>query len=319
MIERLWGISLALVIALVSLWLGAFIQLGPVVTALGLGLILGNMHFQRPNFDPGIKFSEKSILETSIVLLGFSLNFTYLKAVSFILWFLLGLTILIVMLLSLWLGKRMGLSKNMGVLLGAGSAICGTAAIAALSPLLKSEENETALSIGVINLLGTLGLFFLPALMLVLDYGPQESGFLLGGVLQSVGHVTGAAFSLGDETGKLALVYKMGRILWLIPLILVMYFTQRNKSVSGAVIKFPGFIVFFLITVSLAQWQAIPEIWKAYAVDLGEFLLIVAMAAIGYKIKLRPLFNLAKPALVTGVVIFTFQIIMFWVILNLRG
>lgn len=316
---RFWGILLALIIAVTSLWLGDFLQLGSVVTALGVGLILGNIHIKRPNFDPGIKFTEKSILETSIVLLGFSLNFKYLESVSLSLWLIIGFTVIIVILLSLWVSKRVGLSSKMGILLGAGSAICGTAAIAAISPLLKSDENETALSIGVINLLGTLGLFFLPAMMLVWGYGPNESGFLLGGVLQSVGHVTGAAFSLGDETGKLALVYKMGRILWLIPLILTIYLIQRRKVATGPVIKFPTFIMFFLIAVSLAQWKAIPEFWKDSIVSIGDFLLIMAMAAIGYKIKLRALFNLAKPALVAGVVIFTFQIIMFWVILNIRG
>ena len=171
------------------------------------------------------------------------------------------------------------------------------------------------MSIGVINLLGTLGLFFLPALMLVLEYTPEEAGFLLGGVLQSVGHVTGAAFSLGDETGKLALIYKMSRILWLIPLILVIFYTQRNKSTTGPVIKFPGFILFFMLAVSLAQWKIIPGFWKESIVATGDFLLVVAMAAIGYKIKLRPLFNLARPALLAGVSIFTLQIILFWLIL----
>ncbi len=314
-----WGILLAFCIAVVSLWLGDILQFGSVITALGIGVVLGNLQIKRPNFDPGIRFSEKSILETSIVLLGFGLNFNYLKSVSLDLFFIIGLSVILVIAFSIWIGKRIGLNKNTGVLLGVGSAICGTAAIAAISPLLKSNENETALSIGVINLLGTLGLVFLPALMLVLEFGPQESGFLLGGVLQSVGHVTGAAFSLGDETGKLALIYKMGRILWIIPLILGMYFIQRRTVNTGPVIKFPGFIVFFLLAVTLAQFKAIPGLWKESLVEIGDFLLIVAMAAIGYKIKLKPLFYVAKSALITGVIIFVMQILLFWIILNLRG
>lgn len=316
--DKWWGILLALVIAIVSHWLGDFFQVGSVITALVIGLIIGNLHLTRPNFDPGIRFTEKSILETSIVLLGFSLNFGYLKSVSVFLWLFIGLSVILVIIFSRWISKRMGLSSNMGFLLGAGSAICGTAAIAAISPLLQGDENETGLSIGVINLLGTLGLFFLPALMLVMEYNPQQAGFLLGGVLQSVGHVTGAAFSLGDETGKLALIYKMGRILWLIPLILVIYYSQRNKASSGPVIKFPAFILFFLLAVSLAQWKVIPDLWKENIVAAGNFLLVVAMAGIGYKIKLRPLFNLARPALIAGVSIFTLQIILFWLILNFQ-
>lgn len=315
--EKVSGIALAVVIALAAHWLGEWLQLGAVITALGMGLVLGNLNIQKPNFDPGIRFSEKSILETSIVLLGFSLSFSYLKYVSIELWLLIGLSIALVIGFSRWIGKRMGLSSNMGYLLGAGSAICGTAAIAAINPLLRGEENETGLSIGVINLLGTLGLFLLPPLMIFLNYSPEQSGFLLGGVLQSVGHVTGAAFSLGDETGKLALVYKMARILWMIPLILVIYYSQRKKqSVDGPVIRFPLFIVMFLVAVSLAQWKLIPDLWKEWVVSAGNFLLVVAMAAIGYKIKLRPLFNLARPALFAGVAIFVLQILIFWVILS---
>ena len=314
--DKVWGILLALVIALLSHWLGDFFQIGSVITALGLGLVVGNLHLRQPNFEPGIRFTEKNILETSIVLIGFSLNFIHLKSVSAFLWLFLGFSVFVIILFSKWISRRMGLSANMGFLLGAGSAICGTAAIAAISPLLKANENETGMSIGVINLLGTLGLFFLPAMMLVLEYNPEQAGFLLGGVLQSVGHVTGAAFSLGDETGKMALIYKMGRILWLIPLILVIYYSQRNKVKSGPVVKFPTFILFFLLAVSLAQWKVIPDLWKENIVTTGNFLLVVAMAGIGYKIKLRPLFNLARPALFAGVSIFTLQILLFWLILS---
>ena len=317
--DLFWGLALVVVVAVVSLWAGEFTQLGAVITSLAFGLILGNSIRRQERLLPGIQFSEKYLLETSIVLLGFSLNFSYLSKYSLWLWLIVGLSVLIVISLSTWLSSRLGLSKNLGLLLGAGSAICGTAAIAAISPLLRSEESETGVSIGVINLLGTLGLFFLPAMLLVMDYDAEQAGFLLGGVLQSVGHVTGAAFTLGDETGKLALVYKMGRILWLIPVILVIYFTNRSGGKDGRLIRFPLFIVFFLVAVSLAQWQLIPVSWKETLVQVGDFLLIVAMAAIGFKIKLRPLFNIARPALLAGTGIFVVQILMFWLILSLRN
>ena len=317
--ERFWGILLAFLIALVSLWLGDILQLGAVITSLGLGLLIGNFNINKPDFNPGIRFTEKRVLETSIVLLGFSLNFKYLQSFSLYLWLVLGLMVALVIGLSLSLSKRVGLSRNMGLLLGAGSAICGTAAIAAISPLIKAEERDTGLSIGVINLLGTLGIFFLPPLMILMDYEPEQAGFLLGGALQSVGHVTGAAFTLGEDTGKLALVYKMGRILWLIPLILTIYLIQRKKVSGGPVIKFPTFIILFLVAVSLAQFKAIPGEWKELLVQIGDFLLIAAMAAIGYKIRIRPLFSLAKPALLAGITIFSIQIMLFWIILLFTG
>lgn len=306
------GIILAGVLAAVSIFLAGFGSfLASATIALLLGIVLGNSGIKAGRIEAGMKFTESKVLESAIVLIGFGLNMQVFTALGLNTWIFVGSSVVMVIGVALLAGRWFGLSSKMSALLGAGSAICGSAAIGAVAPLLNSKEEETGLSIGVINLLSTTGLILLPILSGVLSLSTEESGLVIGGVIQSMGHVIGAGFSLGEDIGGAATVVKMGRILLIIPLILIFFFISRKDKTSGKKMSFPFFIPWFVLALVLAQMPFFPEGWSKILAKIGDILLITAMVAIGFKIKLKPLFKIAGSALIVGFIIFTFQIALF--------
>lgn len=199
LIKRLPGLLVIAVLSGLSVALAGLSSfVGSATVALLLGIIIGNTTLRTDSYASGFAFTEKYILEGSIVLIGFGLNATVFGKLGWSTWLFIGFSVLLVLGVALIIAQLFGLSRKMGLLLGAGSAICGSAAIAAVSPLLKSNEEETGLSIGVINLLSTIGLLFLPILSGLMVLGSEHSGLMIGGIIQSMGHVVGAGFSLGD-------------------------------------------------------------------------------------------------------------------------
>src|SRR5580700_7237023 len=80
-----WGILLCLALTIVSMWAAAlkvwpFMIHGhatfePVMVAIILGMIAGNLLPLTKQFQPGIKFSVKKLLPLGIILLGARLDF----------------------------------------------------------------------------------------------------------------------------------------------------------------------------------------------------------------------------------------------------
>lgn len=293
--------------------------LSAATIALALGMLLGNSQLKSKVIERGFEFTSKSVLELAIVLIGFGMNISIFTSLGFSTWFFVGGSVALVLVVAILLSRWFGLSASMGALIGAGSAICGSAAIGAVSPLLHSKQEETGLSIGIINLLSTLGLIFLPILSSLLSLSHENAGLIIGGILQSMGHVAGAGFSLGTDVGTIATVVKMGRILFIIPLILALLFLNRKKESNGQAFRFPLFIPLFIGALFMAQLSIFTEGWSLLLAKAGDFLLVAAMVAIGYKIKLKPLFKMAGPSLAVGFIVFGFQIFSYLLYLYFLG
>lgn len=306
------GLAVVAVFAVAAIVLGKLSSLvGAATIALLLGLVLGNLWKSRQRIEPGMGYAEKRVLEASVVLMGFGINTHIFAELGWHTWAFVFGSVILVMLVAALAGRWLGLSPSLSALLGAGSGICGSAAIGAISPLINSREEETGMSVGTINLLGTAGLVLLPAISTLFSFDHEAAGLFIGGVIQSMGHVVGAGFSLGPEVGAMATVIKMGRVTLIIPLILLMFILGRKTRVKGQAVKFPLFIPLFILSMVLTQLPVFPQKLASGLAGVGDILLIGAMVGIGFKIKLRPLFRIAGPALLAGTVIFAFQIALY--------
>src|SRR5690606_29700306 len=134
------------------------------------------------------------------------------------------------------------------------------------------------LSIGIINLLGTLGLLLVPVFLDFMDYSKEDSAMLVGGDLQSMSHVVGDGFTLGEDIGNLATIIKMGRIVLIIPLLIFLYFMTRRSAPQGEnkLKGFPVFVILFIISIGIAQLRVFPKDWAEALADVGNYLLIAA-------------------------------------------
>lgn len=313
------GILLAVVAAALAFAVSLAVpNLSATLLALLLGIVLGNSKLVKERHNAGIRFTEKYILETSIVLIGFGFQLELLMQLGWPVFLWLLFSVMAVVGFAALVGRLFGSPGKFNVLLGAGSAICGSAAIAATAPLLRADDEETGLALTLINLLGLIGIAALPVISLSLGYSDLEAGVLTGGVLQSMGHVVAAAFSLNDLTGEVATVVKMGRISLLVPFLLILFFRQKRKSKNGsAPLKFPVFIGLFIASVAISQFGFFPAAWSSALATTGDFLLVIAMAGIGLKIRIRPLLKISARGSMIGTAVFIFQIVLFLALLSL--
>jgi uncharacterized integral membrane protein (TIGR00698 family) len=312
-----YGVGLCATIGVAAKLLSNAIPIGSVTIAILLGIVVGNGVNLDGRYNQGITFSEKQLLSVAIALMGVNLNYVILGELGLR---SLGLIISgmgITILASLLLSRITKSAAPLALLVGIGSGVCGSSAIAATEGIIGADEEEVGLSVAIVNFLGTLGIFLLPFLSIaLLGFNQIEAGVLVGNTLQAVGQVTAAGFAVGEVAGQTATVIKMGRILMLTPLILVLLsiYAQKGSAVPDAkrgikAIRIPIFIIGFILFSLIATFGLLPEWLLAFLATLSGYALIVAMAGIGLKITFSSMLRSGRSALLLGGAVFLIQIV----------
>lgn len=312
----IWGIIYVFIIAVIAYFLDQSFpntvldSLGAVTIAIIIGIIIGNMSWIPKSFEPGIRFSEKKILAAAIALMGLQLNITQLGELGLAIIPVIVIMMAISISIGIFIGPKMGVRKNFGALLGIGNAVCGSSAIAALAPLVTDKKEEIGISVGVVNLLGTIGLFILPPLAIFLQLDDTNGGLLTGGSLQAVGHAVAAGSSVSNEVGIIATLIKMGRVLMLGPAVIILglIFGKSQTENNKQKVKLPGFIIVFTVLMLVNSFIKLPEEFLLTVKTIDKWLLIIAMAAIGNRILFKDLRTQGPKALLLGIIIFVFQL-----------
>ncbi len=318
-----YGIFLSSFIGICAFFLSSFLPLGAVAVAIILGAILSNSIKISPKFDKGVSFSEKTLLALAISLLGIHLDFSTLFNLGFNTIIIIVVSLISTIAFTLFLSKKKSFEKKFALILGIGNGICGSAAIAATKDIVKLDEEKTAISIAIINFLGTIGLFVLPLLGILLNLSDIQMGVFLGNTLQSVGHAVAAGFSVNDSVGQNASIVKMGRILLLTPAIFwLIYFANKNNISKSSGIKkskigIPYFIYGFIFFSFLATLGILPKNIFDILSFIGKFSLIIAMSAIGLKISFNTIKSSGLEAFVLASYIFIFQIILSMILVKI--
>jgi uncharacterized integral membrane protein (TIGR00698 family) len=308
--ENYKGILLAVFVAFLAQGVKIYFGYSAALVALTVGIVIGNLVSAEP-ITPGTKWVEKHVLSVAIILIGAGFNLNALLSLPAITVVWILLMVFAVFYFAKFIGKFFNMTDTCSTLLGAGSAICGSAAIMASARVVQPKSAETGLTVGVVNLLGTIGIFILPTLGLTFNLDVSEMALLTGGTLQSMGHVVAAGFAYDTQTGELATVVKMARISLLIPfLIWLSYKARKNsKEINKPKIQLPYFIPGFLALVVLSIiFSQHSDIFKGIS-KIGELLIIPSMAAIGLNIRFKSLLSLAPKAIFAGVLVFAFQLI----------
>lgn len=310
----LTGLLTVLIVGIISWYLGGIIPtLGGVTLAILLGILVGNVLNNNQSVVNGAVFAEKKLLPVAIVFLGVELQLVTLAQLGLPAIIIILISMSTALLMSIYLGKLFGFSREFSILMGAGNAVCGSSAVAATSLAIDADEADIGISISIVNLLGTIGIFLIPAIIRILTFSDLQGGLLIGGTLQAVGQVVAAGFSVNDDVGNIATVVKMGRILMLGPVIVLIGIwirshAQTGKTKAKARIQIPRFILGFFAMSLLASLSVFSPDVLAFLKSAGKFLLIIAMAGIGMRIQLQSLFQSGIRSLMYGGMIWLIQI-----------
>jgi len=245
------------------------------VLALASGILLSFISKEKPyEFH---KITTK-LLQTSIVLMGFSMSLTKVIETTKTGFFLTAGTVSITMILGLLLGKLLKIDKNIGLLISAGTAICGGSAIAAVAPVIEANNKEITFSITVVFVLNALALFIFPIIGYNLNMSQESFGYWASIAIHDTSSVVGAAALYGREALELATTIKLTRTLWIIPLALVIsIFNKKSKNK----VKIPWFIGFFILAILFSYYFSNLDFIYEELSWLGRRGMLIALFFIG--------------------------------------
>lgn len=179
------------------------------------------------------------------------------------------------------------------LIIGTGHAVCGAAAILASNSVIRAKDSQVTIAVACIVLLGTASMLFYPWLYHQLALDSKAFGIFTGATVHEVAQVAAIGNSLNQEVMEAALITKLTRVLLLAPLIIILqaclsrYFAEKEHTVAES--KLPVFIIGFVCFLLLNTFFPLPEQLQRGALHLGEFLMALAMAALGLSTRISTL------------------------------
>jgi len=287
--------------------------LEPIVLALLLGVAIRAAIGPLGRLGPGAAYASITILEWSIVLLGASVQLQSILAPGLVLPAFILTVVTASLVVSYAIGRRLGLSRNLALLVAVGNSICGNSAIIAVAPIIKAERHEVASSIALTAVLGVTLVLTLPVAMMVIGLNQYQYGVLAGMSVYSVPQVVAATLGVGQVAGAVAAVVKLTRVLLLGPLVVtIAVLTGHRDSVRGGGTTIwryiPWFVVGFLLFGGLRSVGIIPEPLADASRELARWATVLAMAGLGLGVELAVVRSVGPRVAAAVVLSLTFMI-----------
>lgn len=248
------------------------------------------------------------LLQYAVVGLGFGMNLQASLAagkegIVFTIVSVIG-----VMILGMFLSKKMKIEDKTGYLISAGTAICGGSAIAATAPVLKAKEHDISVALGTVFILNAIALFIFPPIGHWLEMTQHQFGTWAAIAIHDTSSVVGAGEVYGPEALKVATTVKLTRALWIIPLALVTSYIFKAKDQK---ISIPWFILFFVLAMIVNTYAPLPQTVNEVIGFLSKKGLTVTLFLIGSGLSLGVIREVGIKPLLLGIAL--------WVIIGVSS
>lgn len=317
------GLALSALITGAALWGGSI----PAVAGAGfsaltlailLGMIVGNSVYPRiwRHCDGGVLFAKQHLLRLGIILYGFRLTFSQIAEVGISGILIDALTLSSTFLLACFIGQKVfGLDKQTSWLIGAGSSICGAAAVLATEPVLKAESSKVTVAVATVVIFGTLAIFLYPAIYPLLShwFTPETYGIYMGSTMHEVAQVVAAGHAVSPEAENAAVIAKMLRVMMLAPFLIILAARVKQLTPAGGAqnskITIPWFAVLFILVAVFNSFHLLPKALVDVLVTLDTILLAMAMAALGVTTHISAIRKAGALPLLMALILFIWLII----------
>ena len=247
------------------------------VLALMLGIIFVSIKSHRNLIAPSLG---TKLLQAGIIIIG--LTTTSSTAINLISEFFLqvSLFVIAVFLIGILLAKAFKINNSLGLLISSGTAICGATAIAAIAPIIKSKPKELLIALSIIFIFNAIAIVAFPLIGQSLEMSYEQFGVWSAMAIHDTGSVIGAAMSYGGNSAEVAATLKLGRTLWLIPLIIFLSISNNEN----ANVKLPIFVMIFILAIFMGSIFNIKDEILVVFNHLSDALIIAALFCIGAQI-----------------------------------
>lgn len=285
----------------------------PIAVAVIVGLLIGNTVGWPSAAGPGTTFAAKRLLRAGVILLGLQISLAAVREIG-----LPGIAVVIVVVLGTFtgvqlLGRAFGLSTPLRLIIGAGFAVCGVTAVAAVSPVARANRQEVSYAVGLVALCGTLSILLFPGLAALLDLDAVTAGSWVGAGVHDVAQVVATASLIGPAALDAAILIKLTRVLMLVVIVLLVAVLAREPApADGAApagrprltwtTALPPFILLFLLAVAVGSTGLLPAPVLDLGSDLARVLLTFGCAALGVGVSWREIRTLGGRPLIVGLI-----------------
>jgi uncharacterized integral membrane protein (TIGR00698 family) len=322
------GLGLSVLLALVAMQVGTIGWLvshgiSALTAAIALGILVGNTLYHRAaaSADAGVGFSKQTLLRAGVVLYGLRLTLHDVGQVGLGGVLIDALVVLSTFMLAVLLGTRIfRLGRETSMLIGAGSAICGAAAVMAAQPVVRGNADDVTIAVSTVVVFGTVAMFLYPALYPLMPHGlsPEGApafGVYTGSTIHEVAQVFAAGRSVSESVANTAVITKMVRVMMLAPFLMGLSAwiargtdhrvgTHRARR-AGA----PWFAVAFVGVVIFNSCGVLPARLVSAATTLDTVLLAMAMVSLGLTTHISALRAAGPRPLLLGAVLFAWLMV----------
>ncbi|PSL00640.1 putative integral membrane protein (TIGR00698 family) [Murinocardiopsis flavida] len=277
-----------------------------LMAALLAGALLANLGLLRPATGAGLKAASKTPMRAGIVLLGLQLSLSDVLGLGAPVLAAVLVTVAAAFFGTVLAARRLGLGTERGLLVAAGTSICGASAVAAMSGAVDAEEEDVMTAVALVTLFGTVSIAVLPMVHGALGMDAAVFGAWAGASVHEVGQVAAAAGVVGPAALAPAVVVKLTRVALLAPMMIGVSLWLRRKGAAapdGARPPIvPLFVAGFLAAVGIGSLGVLPAPVLDTAAFLQTVLLSAGLFALGTSVRLRPLVRTGGRSLVLGAV-----------------
>ena len=231
----------------------AFFQ-NPIIS-LSSGLILG--FIIKDNLKGFISSIGSTPLQIGIVLIGFSISFKTFTDLLTNYFPIISIFVVTTFLIGLLIGRLFSLDKKFIYLISSATAICGATAALAISSIIKAKPNQISLAVFIIFLMNAIALALFPIIGSFLGLTDMQFGLFSALAIHDTASVVGSGFLYSDEAGEIATTLKVGRTIWIVPLIALIAFMENEKR-SLNLKDLPKFIILFFIVIVISNIFTLP-------------------------------------------------------------
>ena len=317
------GLALTAALTGAALWAGSFPAIaGAGFSALTLailfGMVVGNTVYPKiwQPCDGGVIFAKQHLLRLGIILYGFRLTFAQIADVGVSGILIDVLTLSSTFFIACFLGQKVfGLDKHTSWLIGAGSSICGAAAVLATEPVVKAEASKVTVAVATVVIFGTIAIFLYPAMYPLLAhwFTPETYGIYMGSTMHEVAQVVAAGHAVSPDAENAAVIAKMLRVMMLAPFLLFLAARVKQLTPAGngekSNITIPWFAIMFILVAVFNSFHLLPKAVVDMLVTLDTVLLAMAMAALGVTTHVSALKKAGAKPLLMALMLFVWLIV----------
>lgn len=304
---QLPGLALVAVAVVASFGLASTSStLSPLVAAVVLGVAVGNVVELPARLTPGVAYATRKLLRGGVILLGFRLALDDVIDLGAGGLAVVAVTVVATFFGTRWLGRRLGLSEDLSLLVATGYSICGASAVAAMDGVIEAEEEETAYAVALVTLCGSLSILVLPLLAGPLQLDGEAFGAFVGAAVHDVAQVVATAATDGDEALEAATVVKLTRVVLLAPLVAAVALARRRTAGpstgdrAGAPPIVPLFVVLFGIAIAIRSTGVLDDGALDGIRSVEKYLLSAALFGLGVGVRVARLRALGGRPLLLG-------------------